>query len=95
MAEFFYDWLPNKLRINKYLGLQIFAGLVWAIWRTRNKMAKEKKLPNSPTETLLYGLSFLQKWETLLKEGDQDKVEQARLRLKEWCCSYVSIAPDN
>lgn len=54
-------WLskPDK---NKNLGLFFFAGFLWAIWRVRNKMAIERKFPRKPTEIMLYGLSFLQKW---------------------------------
>lgn len=86
--DFFDNWLPNKPRI-KDLGLSVFAGLLWAIWRTRNKIAIEKKFPKSPTETLLYGSSFLQKWEVLQKGEEKNMMKQARAQLLAWSRSFT------
>lgn len=41
-------------------------------------MAIEQSFPKRPIEVFFYGLSFLQKWELLLKEDDRCKMEQAR-----------------
>lgn len=87
---FFYDRLPDKLRIHKYLGLFIFAGFAWEMWRTINKMAIEKKFPNRPTEVSFYGIFFLQNWKVLLKEGEREKLVKARRRMVEWCSSFQS-----
>lgn len=89
MDDLLENWPPNGNRSQKSLGLFIFAGLMWAIWRTRNKMAIEKIFPRKPIETLLYGLSFLQKWEILLKEEDKRSAEQTRETLMAWSRSFT------
>lgn len=77
-TDFMESWLPDKLGVHKHLAMFIFAGLMWAIWRKRNKMAIEKIFPKTPSEALLYGLSFMQKWELLLKEDDRRKLSEVR-----------------
>lgn len=66
------NWLTNKLGQYKSLALFIFAGFMWAIWKKRNKMAIERTFPNSPTEVVLYSLSFLQKWEVFLNDEERN-----------------------
>jgi hypothetical protein len=44
-------WLP-KMGIRYSLGVFMTAGLFWAIWKTRNKIAIEKKFPKTPTEVI-------------------------------------------
>lgn len=51
---------------------------MWAMWRTRNKMTIEKKFPKSSTKVLFYGVSFLQRWEVLLKGDDVTRLQRAR-----------------
>lgn len=43
--DFMENWIPNKFKTNKSLRLTIFSGFMWAVWKTRNKMAIEKKIP--------------------------------------------------
>lgn len=38
-------------------------------------MAIEKKFSKSASKVVLYGVSFLQKWEILLKDGDRSKLK--------------------
>lgn len=74
-ANFFEIWLLKGFGTQKPFALFIFAGFMWAIWRTRNKMTIEKKFPKSASNVMFYGISFLQKWRILLKEGDRTKLE--------------------
>ena len=48
IQELISQWLPRRLGISKRLCLTMFAGLAWAIWKNRNKMAIEKCLPLNP-----------------------------------------------
>lgn len=70
-ADFFETWLPKGFGTQKTFALFIFVGFMWAIWRTRNKMTIERKFPKAASNVMLYGVSFLQKWRVLLKEGDR------------------------
>ena len=74
-ADFWETWLPSKLNILQNIGIFFFAGFTWALWKIRNKMAIEKKFPN-PTDVVFSGISFLQKWEALLKGERAAKVDQ-------------------
>lgn len=65
-TELMNGWL-NKPTTSKHIGLFFFAGFLWAIWRNRNKMAIERKFPRSPSEVLWCGISFVQRWEILLR----------------------------
>ncbi|GJM98713.1 hypothetical protein PR202_ga15744 [Eleusine coracana subsp. coracana] len=49
--------------------------LTWAVWKIRNKMAIEKKFPNT-TDHIFSGLSYLQKWRTLMRGEGQSGVGQ-------------------
>lgn len=49
-ADFWEDWLPNKIGGSRGFNLFMFAGMIWTIWRMRNKMAIEKKFSNKPTD---------------------------------------------
>lgn len=80
---------PAGSGAKKTLDMFLFAGLLWAIWTTRNKMAIEKKFPKNSIEVLIHGISFLQKWEILLKEEDRCKVEEARTQMVSWCRSFA------
>lgn len=53
-------------------------------------MPTEKKFPRNPFDVLLYGISFIQKWEMLLKGGNQDKLQQLRKKELEWRCNFQS-----
>lgn len=74
IANLCENWFGKKLSISK-LGLYMFVGIAWAIWKPRNGMAIQKKLPsNNPSDILLLGISFMQKWSLLLKEQDREIV---------------------
>lgn len=51
-------------------------------------MMIEKKFPKEPTEVLFCGLSFLQKWEVMLKDKDKSRLEAARSRLLSTLCNF-------
>lgn len=40
--------VTNNVRMSRGLALFIFAGVTWAVWKIRNKMAIEKPFPKSP-----------------------------------------------
>jgi len=60
----------------------LFAGIPWALWNTRNKMAIEHITPRSPLQVFHHGIIFVQKWCQLLKATDQDKMREVVERLK-------------
>jgi hypothetical protein len=37
-------------------GLFVFAGIAWALWRSRNKTAIERHFPSNPLEVILSGI---------------------------------------
>lgn len=65
------NWIPHKLDFSQHICMFLFAGLVWVIWTTRNKMAIEHKFRNKATEVVFHVLSFVQKWMLLLKPKDR------------------------
>jgi hypothetical protein len=42
LQEVLSKWLPRRLGIPQRIVIFFFAGLAWAIWKNRNKMAIEK-----------------------------------------------------
>jgi hypothetical protein len=61
----------------RIIGLILFAGFAWFIWRTRNKMAIDQISPTVQLMSSIYtGVSSVQKWWRLLKPADQEKLEK-------------------
>jgi hypothetical protein len=77
-------WLQVKGPLPIRLILFIFAGFAWAIWNNRNKMAIEKKFPNSPDDIIYTELSVMQKRSMLLKEDDGQRIKQVKERILHW-----------
>jgi len=65
-------WAKGGLKNPKRFTIFLFAGIAWALWVNRNKMAIEKSFPKDPLQVLYSGISFLQKWRPLLKQADRD-----------------------
>uniref|UniRef100_A0A0A9BZX0 Uncharacterized protein n=1 Tax=Arundo donax TaxID=35708 RepID=A0A0A9BZX0_ARUDO len=63
-------------------------GLAWALWNARNKMAIEKKFPTKPIDVLFSGLSILQKWRVLLKEGEKAILDLVANKILRWSSSF-------
>lgn len=63
------------MKCPKSLGIFFFAGLTWACWRIRNKMAIDK-IFSKPSDVIYSGISYLQTWKPLLKEKDAKQVKQ-------------------
>lgn len=61
-----------------------FAGVAWAIWRNRNKMAIEKVFVTSPDEVIHSAIHFLQMWTDLHKEKDRIKMKGMVQSLSDW-----------
>lgn len=72
-------WLSKRLGLSKRLCLMLFAGIAQALWLNRNKMAIEKRFPNSPDVVLRMILNFVQIWAELLKETDRAKMRDPYL----------------
>ena len=68
----------------------LFAGIPWALWNTRNKMAIEHITSRSPLQVFHHGIIFVQKWCQLLKATDQDKMREVVERLKAWALAFAS-----
>jgi len=56
--------MTNQLKIF------VFAGIAWAIWRSRNKMAIEQCFPRNLLNVIRSGADFVQKWRPLLEGAD-------------------------
>jgi hypothetical protein len=54
----------------------------WALWKTRNKMAIEKKLVSSPQVVIFNMLSLVQPWRILFLNKEQKMVLAAATELK-------------
>jgi hypothetical protein len=76
MDELLSEWLTGKLGANYQTSLSCFAGLAWAIWTTRNKIAIRKNFPDKPFDIVYLGISFIQKWKFLMKKGVKVNVEE-------------------
>jgi hypothetical protein len=81
-------WMSHNLSLPYKLGLFLFAGIAWALWRCRNKMAIEKRFPTSPLDVIWSGVIFVQKWSTLLKEPEQEQIAKALDKVKRYLGSF-------
>lgn len=78
------SWLRGKGPLPNMLLMFLFAGFAWALWITRNKMAIEKIFVKSPSDVIYVGISLLQRWSTLLKEKDRERVLQVLETIRRW-----------
>jgi len=78
------QWMTRRLGIPKRLCFAFFAGLAWAIWRNRNKMAIEKLFPLNPDVVIHAAVNFVQIWADLNKEGEAVKMKGMAQRLSNW-----------
>ena len=62
----------------------MFAGLAWAIWKNRNKMAIEKCFPLNPDGIIHMAIIFLQMWADLHKESDKNKMKGMVQCIADW-----------
>lgn len=76
--EFVTEWLPRRLKVPQKLALIFFAGLTWASWKNRNKMAIEKVFPSNPDSIIYAAVNCVQMWGDLLKEADKTKLTKWR-----------------
>jgi hypothetical protein len=56
-----FRWLQGKGPLPSHLLIFLFAGIAWALWTARNKMAIEKHFPKAPSEVMYVAISLLQK----------------------------------
>lgn len=45
-----------KIKLTQHLGIFLFAGIAWAMWKKWNKMGIERKFP-VPSDALLSGIN--------------------------------------
>jgi hypothetical protein len=70
------------------LCLFLFAGLTWALWRVRNKMAIERKFSSNPLDVIHSGVLFVQKWSLLLKDADQEVTAKVIDKIQVWLSGF-------
>jgi hypothetical protein len=67
MEDFFGNWVVPQLKGGRTLYLFMFAGLFWAMWCNRNRMAIERRFPSSPPVILYTPYHFCRPGTPLLK----------------------------
>jgi hypothetical protein len=77
-------WVLDNLQMPHRLCLFLFAGLTWALWRARNKMAIKRKFPSNPLDVIRSGVLFVQKWSLLLKDADQEVIVKVIDKIQVW-----------
>jgi hypothetical protein len=87
MEDFFWNWVILQAKGDQNLFLFMFTRLFWAMWYNQNSMAIKKWFPKSPHEILYNAISFLQKWNSFLKQKDQEKARCWIRSLKNWRCN--------
>jgi hypothetical protein len=87
-------WSSSGQNFPCRLQMFMFAGLAWGMWRSRNKMAIEKKVSSNPLGVIRSGINFVQKWSPKLKEPDQELLAKVLDRVQVWLGSFrLSDAP--
>lgn len=66
--------------------LPFLAGVAWAVWKNRNKMALEKNFPLNPDVVVHMAINFLQIWADLCRENDKIKMRKMEQCLSDWMC---------
>jgi hypothetical protein len=95
--DFQGGWLSQSFKMSYRTGLFVFAGLAWAMWRNRNKMAIEQKFPSNPVDVIRSGMFFVQKWLLLLKDAEHKTVAAVLKKLQDFLELYrmhEATAPD-
>jgi hypothetical protein len=91
VEEMFCCRIEVKPKRTSLFRLFLLAGMVWALWRNRNKMVFEREFPCSPFVLLRDTVSFLQKWKVLLSEDEQIMLEKKVEEVQSWIFSFKSI----
>ncbi|CAD6248356.1 unnamed protein product [Miscanthus lutarioriparius] len=78
IQELISQWVPGRPGIPKRIVFTLFAGLSWAIWKNRNKMAIEKCFPLNPDPVIHMAINHLQMWADLSKEADKQSRRNLR-----------------
>ena len=74
--------------LTNHLKIFVFAGIAWAIWRSRNKMAIEQCFPSNPLNVFRSGVAFVQKWQPLLGGADQVVIASLGEKLMTWLHNF-------
>jgi len=86
------QWMPRRFGIPKKLCFTFFAGVAWAIWKNRNKMAIEKLFPNTPDAVIHTAINFVQTWVDLQRENDKAKMKAMAQSLSDWMLQKDQLA---
>ena len=82
------SWLQGMGPLPSKLVLFLFAGYAWMPWITRNKMVIEKVFPKAPTDVIYNAISLMQRWCTLLKEKDRERITQVLEVILSWLKNF-------
>lgn len=77
-----------ELMGSHHLNVFMLAGLVWAMWRNRNKMVFEKKFPRSAFGILRDAISFLQRWSVSLSPKNLVSLEKLVAIVEAGICNF-------
>jgi hypothetical protein len=89
VKELTETWLSGKGPQPVKLTLFVFAGFAWAIWNNRNKMCIEHKFPKRPADVVYVALSYMQKWEPLLREDGRLHCSQMKDDILRWMKDFT------
>ena len=76
------DKVTKGMRLYNRLKIFVFAEIIWAFWRSRNRMTIEHSFPKNPLDVIRSGVAFVQKWQPLLGASDQEEIATLGEQLK-------------
>jgi hypothetical protein len=88
LEDLSFTWLQGKGLLPSHLLMFLFAGIAWALWTARNKMAIEKHFSKAHSDVMYVGISLLQKWSLLLKEKDKERIDHVLKTVLNWMKSF-------
>jgi len=94
MSDFLDGWLPLGCK-NYGQKLITFAGALWSLWTTRNKMAIKGVFVKNPTDVLFKIDLHLQRWRILLRATDQMFLDGWRPQVKAWIEDFLEKVRDH
>jgi hypothetical protein len=73
----------------------IFAAIIWAIWKCRNRACFDSKLIEHPTEIIHHACSFMSYWTGLYPPERQGKILEGVKALLAWVHRTVTVQPSS
>lgn len=78
LNDFCQSWLRGGVSLPNKLIMFLFAGISWALWNSRNKLAISKVAPKASSDVIFNAISYMQKWSVGLKEQDREHFERLK-----------------